>query len=151
MATSRVGFQFHFLCCRQFSYIFAYCGADIYRRKRTVGDTVSNPPQNLVIQLASMKLHRRVLTFWFVFVTLDGLTALFQKSVSCNNNKTLSVIGLFGKTVQYDIGDISEHGAQLAVNDINSRSDILPGYKIALLAATTQVRHVTKHGRYSDY
>lgn len=98
-----------------------------------------------------MKLHRRVLTFWLVFVTLDGLTALFQKSVSCNNNKTLSVIGLFGKTVQYDIGDISEHGAQLAVNDINSRSDILPGYKIALLAATTQVRHVTKHGRYSDY
>lgn len=85
-----------------------------------------------------MKLHRRVLTFWLVLVTLGGWTVLSRQNISCNKNKTLSVIGLFGKTGQYDIGDISEHGAQLAVNDINSRKDILPGYKIALLAEDTK-------------
>lgn len=108
--------------------------------------------KSLLLLAASlrMKLHRRVLTFWLVLVTLGGWTVLSRQNISCNKNKTLSVIGLFGKTGQYDIGDISEHGAQLAVNDINSRKDILPGYKIALLAEDTKVRHVMKHGRHSD-
>ncbi|PVD27947.1 hypothetical protein C0Q70_10523 [Pomacea canaliculata] len=96
--------------------------------------------KSLLLLAASlrMKLHRRVLTFWLVLVTLGGWTVLSRQNISCNKNKTLSVIGLFGKTGQYDIGDISEHGAQLAVNDINSRKDILPGYKIALLAEDTK-------------
>ncbi|XP_025092635.1 gamma-aminobutyric acid type B receptor subunit 1-like isoform X2 [Pomacea canaliculata] len=50
----------------------------------------------------------------------------------------LLVLGLFGKTGEYPAGTAFQMAAEMAVEDINKRADMLPGYTIELDTADTK-------------
>lgn len=51
----------------------------------------------------------------------------------------LLVLGLFGKIGEYPAGTAFQMAAEMAVEDINNRADMLPGYAIELDTADTKV------------
>jgi hypothetical protein len=54
----------------------------------------------------------------------------------------LRVVGLFGVTGVYPMGRAFIHAAELAVEDINSRPDVLPGYTLVLEPIDTEVCYI---------
>ncbi|KAL8581526.1 hypothetical protein ACOMHN_042918 [Nucella lapillus] len=62
----------------------------------------------------------------------------------------LYIVGLFAIIGSYPVGSAFQYAAELAVEDINKREDVLPGYKIVLDIVNTEVSYSTLSPRLSS-
>lgn len=72
---------------------------------------------------------------------LITLTKSMQASEEATDNRTtLYLLGLFPFSDPWPGGETMLPAVQIAIEHINNRSDILPGYRLALIWEDTEVR-----------
>jgi hypothetical protein len=59
-------------------------------------------------------------------------------------------VGLFGRSGVYPVGLAFQLAAELALEDINARQDVLPGYRLCMHPVDTQVSPAFASVTYSQ-
>lgn len=90
--------------------------------------------------LATTEEHH-IVTSTPMSATTEPLTNV---SRDASPKKQLHLLGLFGKEGDYPVGWAFQFASEMAVNDINKRADMLPGYTLVLDSIDTKVSFASR-------